>query len=140
MTQDENHLRLLSIFHYVVSALTGLFALFPIFHLVIGLLFIFSPEKIASKGEAQPLLVGWLFVIIAVAFITTGWTLAGLVFAAGRFLASRRYYTFCLVMGAIECVLIPFSGVFTIIVLMRESVQRLFKANTEPELIQKEKA
>ena len=35
--QDEEHLRLLSIFHYVVAGLAGLFALFPPIHLLVGL-------------------------------------------------------------------------------------------------------
>jgi hypothetical protein len=42
MTQDEDHLKLLSIFHYVVGGLAGLFALLPIFHLVIGLVMVFA--------------------------------------------------------------------------------------------------
>ena len=37
MTKDEEHLRLLSIFHFVVAGMTALFALFPIIHLLIGL-------------------------------------------------------------------------------------------------------
>lgn len=39
---------------------------------------------------------------------------------------------YCLVMAGIECMFMPFGtvlGVFTIIVLMRESVQKLFAAN-----------
>lgn len=43
MNQDEEHLRLLSIFHYVVGALAAMFALFPIFHLVIGLVMVLPP-------------------------------------------------------------------------------------------------
>ena len=37
MNQDEEHLNLLSIFHYVAGGLAGLFAFFPIFHLIFGL-------------------------------------------------------------------------------------------------------
>jgi hypothetical protein len=48
---------------------------------------------------------------------------------AGIFLGRRKHYTFCLVMGCIECVFFPFGtalGVFTILVLVRESVKQLF--------------
>ncbi len=40
MQQDEEHLKLLSIFHYVVGGLAALFACFPIFHLIMGIVFI----------------------------------------------------------------------------------------------------
>ena len=43
---------------------------------------------------------------------------------------------FCLVMGAVECVFMPFGtvlGIFTIIVLMRESVKPLFTPNNPPQ-------
>jgi hypothetical protein len=132
MTQDEDHLRLLSIFHYVVAGLAGLFALFPVIHLVIGLMLIFAPQDFAGKGAPPPAIIGWLFVTMAAVFITLGWTFAGLVFTAGRFLARRKRYLYCLVMAAVECIFMPFGtvlGVLTIVVLMRESVKQLFAAS-----------
>ncbi len=135
MTQDDDHLKLLSIFHYVVAGLAGLFALFPIFHLIIGLFFIFTPEKFAGSGGPPMAVFGWFFVILAAAFITLGLVFAGFVFTAGRFLARRKHYLFCLVMGGVECLFMPFGtvlGVFTIIVLARESVKQLFAANNPP--------
>jgi len=59
------------------------------------------------------------------------WIFAALVITTARFLARRRHYLFCLVMAAIECAYMPFGtvlGVFTIIVLMRDSVKQLFSA------------
>ena len=50
-------------------------------------------------------------------------------FLAGRYLSQQRHYTFCLVMAAVACMFMPFGtvlGVFTIIVLVRESVKELF--------------
>jgi hypothetical protein len=129
MTQDEEHLKLLSIFHYVVGGLAGLFAMIPIFHLIFGLFLIFASDKFAGKGEPPPAFIGWFFVIFAALFITLGWIFAGLVFTAGRFLAKRKHYLFCLVMGGVECLFMPFGtvlGVFTIIVLVRESVKQRF--------------
>jgi hypothetical protein len=132
MTRDEEQLRLLSIFHYVVGGLAGLFALFPIFHLVFGLFMVYAPDKFAGHGQPPPAFVGWLFVIFAVVFITLGWIFAAFVLTTGRFLARRKHYTFCLVMGCIECVFVPFGtvlGVFAALVLVRESVKQLFGAN-----------
>jgi len=130
VNKDEEHLRLLSIFHYIVGGLAGLFALFPVIHLIIGLVFILAPEAFESNnGEAPPAFFGWFFVIFAGMFIITGWVLAGFVITAGRFLARRRHRLFCLTIAGIECIFMPFGtilGVFTIIVLMRESVKELF--------------
>ena len=50
---------------------------------------------------------------------------------AGRCLSRHKHYAFALVIACIECLFIPFGtilGVFTIIVLSRESVKELFAA------------
>ncbi len=132
MTRDEEHLRLLSIFHYVVGGLAVLFALFPIIHLILGLVMIFAPNKFGGKGEPPPAFLGWFFVIFAAPFIVLGWTFAVFVLTTGRFLARRKHYMFCLVMGGVECLFMPFGtvlGVFTIMVLMQEPVKLLFGAD-----------
>jgi hypothetical protein len=129
MSKDEEHLKLLSIFHYVVGGLAGLFALFPIFHLLIGLFLVFAPNHLIPKGEMPPRFFGWFFVLFASAFILIGWIFAGCVIFAGRFLATRRHYIYCLVIAGLECIFMPFGtalGVFTIIVLTRDSVKGLF--------------
>src|SRR5690606_24795809 len=38
--QDEEHLRLLAIFHYVVAGITALFSLIPIAHITVGILMV----------------------------------------------------------------------------------------------------
>jgi len=61
--------------------------------------------------------------------MTMGWIFAAFVLATGRFLAKRKHYLFCLVMAGIESIFMPFGtvlAVFTIIVLMRDSVKELF--------------
>jgi len=133
MEQDEEHLRLLSIFHYVVGGIAALFAMFPIIHLIIGLVFILAPESV-DKGDPPPAFIGWFFVVFAGLFILAGWVLAGFVITAGSFLARRRHRLFCLVVAGVECAFMPFGtvlGVFTIIVLMQESVKELFSAGED---------
>ena len=131
MTQDNEQLRLLSLFHYIVAGLAGLFSLFPVIHLVLGLFMVFSSKSFLNDnhGQPPPAFIGWFFVIIASFFITCGLTFAAFVLSAGRFLAKRKHYTFCFVMAGVECIFMPFGtvlGVFTIIVLNRESVKQLF--------------
>jgi hypothetical protein len=70
--------------------------------------------------------------VIAGCFILAGWSLAICLLIAGSYLTSRKHYTFCLVIAAISCMLMPFGtvlGVFTIIVLMRPSVKEMFEAD-----------
>jgi hypothetical protein len=130
MNQDEEHLKLLTIFHYVVAGLAALFALFPVLHLAMGLAMILSPESWGDgKGQGPPPFFGWFFVIFAGVFILAGLLLASGIFIAGRCLAKRRRHTFCLVMGGVECIFMPLGtvlGVFTIMVLSRPSVKALF--------------
>jgi hypothetical protein len=132
MKQDEEHLQLLSTFHYVVAGLAGLFACFPIIHLIVGLVFIFASNHFTGNGRPPPAFIGWIFVIFACVFITIGWTMAALILTTGRFLARRKHYQFCFVMACVECLFMPFGtvlGVFTILVLSRESVKPLFGLN-----------
>ena len=128
--QDAEHLKLLSIFHYVVAAMMALFGCFPIIHLVVGIAMVSGGFGHAKVGEPSPALFGWLFVVAAATFILTAWTLAVCTLVAGRNLARRKRYLFCLVVAAIMAAMcMPFGtilGVFTIVVLMRPSVKESF--------------
>jgi len=130
MNQDEQYLKLLSVFHYVVGGLAAFFACFPIIHLILGIAMLAG--AFADKGP--PAFAGVLLIMIATVVILLGWTLAICLIIAGCNLAKRRRYMFCLVMAAIACIFMPFGtvlGVFTIIVLMRPSVKELFESNKD---------
>ena len=129
VNEDREHLKLLSIFHYVVGAMTALFACFPLIHLAIGIAMLCG----AFDGKnGPPPLVGLFFIIFSSIFILCGWALAVCMVIAGTRLARYQARTYCLVLAAIECIFVPFGtvlGVFTIIVLMKDSVKELFAAN-----------
>lgn len=134
MDQNEEHLRLLSIFHYVVAAFAALFALFPVIHLVIGIA-ILTGSFPGGGIDAEARWVGGFFVAFAGVWILAGSAFAIAVFLAGRNLARRTRYTFCLVMGGLECMFVPFGtvlGVLTIIVLMKEPVKAIFGVAPPP--------
>ena len=131
MNQDLEHLRLLSIFHYVVAALCGVFSLLPLIHLVIGLGMLSGRFPDAQSSEEGLRFVGWIFVGVGSTVIIGGLAFSLCLFLAGRYLAQHRRYTFCLVMAALACTFMPFGtvlGVFTILVLVRPSVKELFGA------------
>jgi hypothetical protein len=127
MTQDEQYLKLLSIFHYIVAGLTALFSCFLFIHIAIGIAMLCG----AFEGkDAPPRFLGLFFIVFPSMFIMAAWILAGLMIATGVKLKHRSSYTFCIVIAAIECILIPFGtvlGVFTIVVLMKESIKQLFE-------------
>jgi hypothetical protein len=130
MNQDQEHLRLLSIFHYVVGGVLGLCACFPVIHLIIGILALGGGLDGHNRHPGADVVVGLMFIVVALVVIVMGWALAVAVILAGRMLAQRRNHTYCLVVAAIECMFMPFGtvlGVFTIIVLIRPSVKALFE-------------
>ena len=131
MNNDQNQLRLLSIFHYIVGGLSALFACIPFIHFFLGL-----AMTSGWLEETEPVAdtVGILFMVFAGIFILIGWTFAVLLIFAGHYLAVNRHYMFCLVIAALSCLFFPFGtvlGVFTIIVLNRESVKKLFDTNAK---------
>lgn len=127
MDRDLEHLKLLSIFHYVAAGMAAMVACIPFIHFFMGLAMALGAF---DEGDAATRPVGLGIMAFAALFIAAGWTLAALMVLAGRSLAKRRRYTFCLVMGGIECLFMPVGtvlGVFTIIVLVRDSVKELFR-------------
>jgi hypothetical protein len=42
--EDEEHLKLLAIFHYVVAAVGGLFACLPLIHVGLGIMMVMRPD------------------------------------------------------------------------------------------------
>jgi hypothetical protein len=132
MNEDLQYLKLLSIFQYVVGGLAALFSFIPIIYVVIGMLAVCIPGTFEGEGEAMPLFIGWIFIIIGAVLIVLGWAFSVCIIIAGRSLARQVHYMFCIVMAAIECIFMPFGtvlGVFTIIVLTRPSVKEMFEQN-----------
>jgi len=134
MNQDEQYLKILAIFHFVVAGISALFACFPILHFLMGLgMLAVSLGLGVSEGAfpeaVVPGLVGLLFTLIAGSVILFGWAFAVCVALAGLFLLKKKRHMFCVVMGGVECIFMPFGtvlGVFTIITLMKPSVKELF--------------
>jgi len=128
-SKDVENLRLLEIFHYVAGAVGFLLACIPVIHLIVGIAIIMAPTSMNSHGEPPPAVVGWLFAGLAIVFILLGWTMAGCTIVSGRMIARRKRRMFSFVLGAILCMFFPFGtalGVFTIILLNKDSVKSLY--------------
>lgn len=131
MNKDSEHLKWLSISFYVYAGLTAFISLFPFIHLSIGIAMVSGAFE--NGVDAPPPFVGWMFIGIASVFILSGFALAVCSFLAGKYLKQQKNYTFCFVIAVISCMFAPLGtvlGVFTIIVLLRDSVKALFNGQT----------
>jgi hypothetical protein len=132
-SQDEEHLRLLRIFHYVYAGVTAVFALFPIVHVAMGIAIVTGAMPASSgPGGPPPEFLGWLFVGLGGIIILMGATIALASFFAGRMIGERRGRLFCMVLAGFNCLNMPFGtalGVFTLVVLSRPSVKQAFDAS-----------
>jgi hypothetical protein len=111
-----------------------LFSFFPIFHVVIGWMMVYSPASMdtnVTPGNPPPMVavMGWMFMIMGLTVILIGLACSVCIVLSGRFLSARKKYWFSFVVACVECLFLPFGtilGVFTIIVLSRESVKALY--------------
>jgi hypothetical protein len=131
MDQNKEHLRLLAVFHYIVSGLAALFSFFPLLYTIVGGIFIFATRHGTPKPgeELPPEFLGWIFAVVGLLLFLLGIAIAICILIAGRSLATHRHYWFAFAIACLECLFIPFGtilGVFTIIVLSREPVKALF--------------
>jgi hypothetical protein len=129
--RDREHLKLLSIFHFIVSGLSLLgigfvFAHYSFMHLMFS-----NPDMWKNHGNGVPPPKAflnafiWMYVFFVVVFV-----IASVVnLLSGIFLLQRRNRTFSIIVAGLDCLQIPLGtalGVFTIIVLSRESVRELY--------------
>jgi len=126
--RDDEHLKLLMIGFYVLGGVTGLVALIPLIHVVMGILFVVAPPS--GSGSPPPEWFGWLFIGIGGAAILIGEAMALLNLAAGRAVQQRRSRTLVVVASAVDCLQMPLGtvlGVLALVTLSRESVRAQFE-------------
>ncbi len=130
MNQDEEHLKLLAIFHYVLGGLAILGGCFPfLWGLLMSSVFVAAASAPQSRGNGPPAEVGFIFMGIGIMIAVVVWALAGCMIYAARCLQTYRHRVFCIVVAALCCMHAPLGtvlGVFTLIVLMRPTVVDLF--------------
>jgi hypothetical protein len=131
-SKDAEHLRTLSICHYVVAGLSLFGIGFLFLHYMIMKTVLTNPEMWKNAKEPMPFSpqeffgwFQWFYLIMGVFILASG----VLTLMSGRFLGRRVKRTFSLVIAGLNCLFFPFGtvlGVFTLIVLTKESVMRLY--------------
>jgi hypothetical protein len=153
---DASQLQLLSILYYVWGALVMLLSSIFIIHIVLGILMInnaafFKPSTAFpssatpfpggtasappfatfSANNAPPIWFGYFMAVMGCCAVLIGWTFGILNILSGRRIAQRRSRVFTMVIAAINCISFPLGtalGVFTIIVLSKDSVKAVYFA------------
>src|SRR5262245_8959602 len=129
---DEEHLRLLTIGHYIAGGLCIAFASMFIFHFLFVVFMAANPDLFATSAGrrgAPPDGVMRVFAVGIGLFILAGWSFGGLTIYVGRCIKRRARRTLTFVVACLNTIFIPVGtvlGVFTLIVLSRPSVRRLY--------------
>jgi hypothetical protein len=132
--QDRQYLNLLVIFHFVLAGLTFFFGLCPLFGIAAGVFMLSGamPMPPAGPGAGPAPSTEWIAWMVIAEYSIFAIMLYGsgiMACLVGTFLRRRQRWTFCLVGSGILCLFVPLGtvlGIFTIIVLARESVKDVF--------------
>jgi hypothetical protein len=139
MEKDLAHLKLLGIFHYIWGALSLIGAIcIGAYFVVIGIVLMNNPQSLSSSddsgtaGMVGGIMIGAgvvLFLIVVVYGILT-------LMAGGKYRKHQGGYWFCFILAIVTLVIggIPgiALGIFSLIVLSRESVKAVFKGQSLP--------
>ena len=128
---DADHLKLLAIFHFVGAGLALMGLLFLLLHFAIMHTLLESPQMWQNQKSGPP--PAAFFAIFKWFYLFFGaWLLLSCVLniVSGLCLISRKGRTFSLVVAGLNCLHLPLGttlGVFTIVVLVRDSVRELYE-------------
>jgi hypothetical protein len=131
-TTDAEHLKLLAIFHFVLAGLAFLGIGFLVLHYALMSQLMFHPERWQGQRGGPPpqmffAFFRWFYLIFGVMLVVG--SVCNLL--SGIWIRAARNRIFSVVVAAVNCTQIPFGtvlGVFTIIVLSRDSVRELYDA------------
>ena len=132
---DVDHLNLLSIFHFVFAGLAFMGSLFMVIEFVFMSFVLGNPSFWQhQKGPPPPPMVFQMFHMVIWFYLLLGLLMVAVAILnilSGIFLRMRKHRTFSFVVAGINCVQIPIGtvlGVFTIVVLVRDSVRELYES------------
>lgn len=127
---DEEQLKLLSIFHYVLAGLTAFMGLLPLLYVLIGAFAVgASILHEAGEGAHAVMITGAMLVAFGLLLAIVIFAFAFVKFLVARFLVRHQNYTFCLIYAIVELLFVPLGtvlGIFTLIVLSRPHIKSAF--------------
>lgn len=124
MSKDEGQLRLLAISYFVTVGLGVLSTLMAAAYLLKTTGSVSSNGKTALQDDFDWMVTGMYALLLTLALGSSILLVLG-----GRRLQQHRNRTFCMAVAVIGCFYAPWGfilGIFTIVVLQRESVKLLF--------------
>ncbi|HAI12970.1 MAG TPA: hypothetical protein DCM28_14780 [Phycisphaerales bacterium] len=128
--QDKDHLRILAIFYYIAAGFYALLSLLPIVFIVMGVSAI--GIGVSQNHGAEASIPGGLIILFGILFMVFILGFAYLYFLTGKFLNQQTHWIYCIIIAALTATSFPLGtilGVFTIVVLCRDSVKAVFEAN-----------
>jgi hypothetical protein len=135
---DEEHLRLLALFHYISGGVTVAFSLFfGVWIVFAAVMFAFLPPPPhgGSEGAAAhpPEAIPAVMLAIFGFLFAMGVAYGILEIVSGRFISRRRRRVFSLIVALPRVLFLPYGvilTIFTLLVLERPSVKQLYRAQT----------
>jgi hypothetical protein len=133
---DAAHLKWLAIGHFVGAGLALLGLLFVFGHYVLMQTFFADPQMWKNSKSGPPpaafmAVVQIFYVISGLLYVTS----ATLNLLSGLFMQARRHRIFSLIVAGTNCFHMPLGtilGIFTFVVLLRDSVRQLYDAQPGP--------
>lgn len=132
---DEEHLKLLSLGYMISAGVAAFFSFLGLFYVLMGIIMSIALSHIPANkaGQPPPAFLGWVFAGIGLVIFLLAMGMATARFWAARCIKRRMSRTFCMVIAALGCLEFPYGtalSVLSFIVLGRESVAKLFTANS----------
>jgi hypothetical protein len=127
---DEEHLKLLRIGYIVAGVSDVFFALFPLIYVMIGFFLAVGGVASSRPGGPNPAAFGLIFVFVGLAVSIFFAVQGALKLFAARAIGKRQSRLLCLIAAGASCMQMPWGtllGVFTFMVLGRQSVTRMFE-------------
>lgn len=128
--RDEDQLKVVSVLHYVFGGITCFFGLIPIIHVIIGFVMINAAGGGPNAPPPEFQWMGYLFVFLGSCVILYSEILGALAIISAGKIRARKSHMFSLVVAGIACLQFPLGtglGVFTFVVLTRDSVRQMYE-------------
>ncbi|UCH65945.1 MAG: hypothetical protein JSW63_02080 [Ignavibacterium sp.] len=133
---DEEHLRLLSLFHYIAGGITLFISLIILLEFLLlfvfweGLMQQYGEHRYTSNNELDATIFTIFFYLLLVILLIVI-TFGILEILSARFIKLRKHRNFSFIIAILNLLSIPYGtilGIMTIIVLSRNSVKEIYSA------------